>query len=101
MKLTVGYTDGEEVSIEAEGETIQMELDYLRSIQKVVIQNLDAGDLGFKHITVTGKAAVDMLGQSRSRQALEDNTWYNMRGAKEAMPGRGLFIRNGQKVIRK
>ncbi len=99
VRLTVGYSDGTEASVDGEGPSIEMELDDLRSIQKVMIQNQEAGSLQLKDITLTTRV-IEQQVLSRPRYVNKnDKSWYSTSGSKIENPVNGLYIQKGKKII--
>ena len=109
LRLTVGYTDGTEASVDGTGSEFKLELDDLRNIQKVMIQNLEAGVVTLTSLKVTtrvfgeptipikytGTTDIDTL-----EQDTDEGEWYNLNGQRTTAPQKGLYIRNGRKVIK-
>ena len=109
LRLTVGYTDGTEASVDGTGSEFKLELDDLRNIQKVMIQNLEAGVVTLTSLKVTtrvfgeptipikytGSTDIDTL-----EQDTDEGEWYNLNGQRTTAPQKGLYIRNGRKVIK-
>ncbi|MBQ2208806.1 MAG: hypothetical protein II404_02450 [Prevotella sp.] len=109
LRLTVGYTDGTEASVDGTGSVLKLELDDLRNIQKVMIQNLEAGVVTLTSLKVTtrvfgeptipikytGTTDIDTL-----EQDTDEGEWYNLNGQRTTAPQKGLYIRNGRKVIK-
>jgi len=100
VRLSVGYTDGTETSVDAEGSVVELELDDLRSIQKVAIQNQEAGTLALKDITITARTIDEVvLARQKARRASTDDSLYSIDGSKVNAPNGGLYIQNGKKVV--
>ena len=102
VSMTVGYTDGTEVSADAENRRVAIALDHLRNIQKILIQHKDAGEVTFLSLKLTELILTHIDGiESGNGVFSNGEVWYSTGGVPSKNPGKGVYIHKGKKIIRK
>ena len=99
LRVTVGYTDGTEASVDGEGANIQMELDDLRSIQKIMIQNMEAGTVTFNSLNITVRMPNGANAPAWNYIPVSGEGTYTVNGTKVSALTKGLYIMDGKKIV--
>ena len=99
LRVTVGYTDGTEASVDGEGANIQMELDDLRSIQKIMIQNMEAGTVTFNSLNITVRMPNGANAPAWDYIPVSGEGTYTVNGTKVSALTKGLYIMDGKKIV--
>lgn len=99
LRVTVGYTDGTEASVDGEGANIQMELDDLRSIQKIMIQNMEAGTVTFNSLNITVRMPNEANAPAWNYIPVSGEGTYTVNGTKVSTLTKGLYIMDGKKIV--
>ena len=99
LRVTVGYTDGTEASVDGEGANIQMELDDLRSIQKIMIQNMEAGTVTFNILNITVRMPNGANAPAWNYIPVSGEGTYTVNGTKVSALTKGLYIMDGKKIV--
>lgn len=66
-----------------------------------LFQLYDDGSYGYAWITISGTTTLGIANVTADRSKANDNAWYTLSGQRVAEPGKGIYIRNGRKVIRR